>query len=205
MWTSFLGCLCVFLLYPWVGERQILNRADGYNSYLQHLATRAIFILRSHCIMLDIAEDLSLHHMCATYTWLSTKLFSPTNLLQWHVHESFLAARSFRKMFKTEVWPLAIALFHEAQKSIKTSLDAQCCTAVMRACAEGMGGLRSGSVFSGIIGKIVVVVNWRECTMESYLCIYRLGFRKILLFVLQYVYVYFSNIPSVNIYIYIYI
>ena len=66
------------------------------------------------------------------------------------------------------------------------------------------GGLRSGSVFSGIIGKIVVVVNWRECTMESYLCIYRLGFRKILLFVLQYVYVYFSNIPSVNIYIFKY-
>lgn len=25
MWTSFLGCLCVFLLYLWVGERQILN------------------------------------------------------------------------------------------------------------------------------------------------------------------------------------
>lgn len=48
-----------------------------------------------------------------------------------------------------EVWTLAIALFHEAQENIKTSLDAQCCTAVMRACAEGMEtggwGLRSGS------------------------------------------------------------
>ena len=54
---------------------------------------------------------------------------------------------------QTEVWPLAIALFHEAQRNIKTSLDAQCCTAVMRACAEGMGtggwGVRGGSGLGG--------------------------------------------------------